>query len=120
MRTKTKQQLCKVDDIAPGKMKQFTVKKRPIVVVRKENEFYALSGVCPHQGAMLAKGSIRGTNLPSEVGEFCYGKKGQIIRCPWHNHEFDAETGTSMHDPENSSVKSYKVLVEGDNVFIEI
>jgi nitrite reductase/ring-hydroxylating ferredoxin subunit len=114
-----KQHLCKVDDLSTGKMKQFKVKNRQIVVVRKGNEFFAMHGLCPHQGAMLGAGCLTGTNLPSDVDEYCYGKEGEIVRCPWHNHEFDVTTGASIHNPKEK-LKSYTLEIQGENVLIDI
>jgi nitrite reductase (NADH) small subunit len=114
-----KQELCKVDEILPGKMKQFKVNNRQIVVARKGDEFYAMHGLCPHQGAQLGAGSLTGTNLPSDVGNFCYGKEGVIVRCPWHNHEFDITSGASLHD-DKTKLKKYNLEVNGEVVLIEI
>lgn len=114
------QQLCKVNDLSSGELREFKVNNRRIVVARTNDGFYAIHGVCPHQGVGLAAGSLTGTNLPSSVGVFCYGRKDQVIRCPWHNHEYDITTGKSIHDPEKNKLKSYKLVVDGDNVMIDL
>ena len=115
-----RQQLCKIEEIASGQMKEFVVNNRKILLVRKDNEFFAMHGTCPHQGAELVNGYLTGTNLPSERGEFCFGKEGQVVRCPWHNHEYDVATGCSIHDPARNKVKGYSVEIQGEDVMIEI
>jgi 3-phenylpropionate/trans-cinnamate dioxygenase ferredoxin subunit len=34
------------------------------------------------------------------------------VACPWHNWEYDLETGASWFDPRGSRVKAYPVTVE--------
>ena len=101
-------------------MRRFELDGRGIVVARKDEQtFYAVRDVCPHQGAELSKGSYTGTNVPSPVGEFRHGREGEILRCPWHGWEFDLTTGCSLHDPERKRVKTFKVIVDGDDVVVE-
>ena len=42
------------------------------VIQRGRNAFYALDGVCPHQGGPLGKGCLM----------------GRIVTCPWHGWQF--------------------------------
>jgi nitrite reductase (NADH) small subunit len=115
-----KQLLCKVDDLVSGEMKAFKVKNRQIVLVRTGDDFHAVSGICPHQAAMMGDGCLKGTNLNTdEVGQYCYGKDRQIITCPWHHYEFDVTTGESLFDSEYK-LKSYNVEVSENDVLIEL
>ncbi|WP_091275291.1 Rieske (2Fe-2S) protein [Alteribacillus persepolensis] len=109
--------LCKRDEIPPGDKKIFQVKKTSIVVVRKEDKFFAIRNGCPHQGAELGKGSLGGAAPPSDVKEYCYEKQGEVLYCPWHHWSFDVETGCSVYD-EKIKVKTYDVKVEGDDVVL--
>jgi nitrite reductase/ring-hydroxylating ferredoxin subunit len=43
-------------------------------------EFFALDGVCPHQGGPLGKGQL------------C----GHTLTCPWHGWQFDVRTGQHL------------------------
>ncbi|WP_209123297.1 Rieske (2Fe-2S) protein [Alkalihalobacillus sp. BA299] len=111
--------LCKMDDIPQGETKVFQIRRMSIVVIRKEGEFYALRNWCPHQGAELDKGVLRGAaRATSDVKEVCYEKPGKFLYCPWHHWSFDIENGCSMHDPENTKVKTYDVKIEGDDLVI--
>lgn len=67
---------------------------------------------CPHQGAPLCRGNVKGTTLPSKPGEYIWGRDGEIIRCPWHGWEFDILTGRSLFNPHRVRVKAYEVTVE--------
>jgi nitrite reductase/ring-hydroxylating ferredoxin subunit len=111
---------CAASDIAPGEMRRFRIGKVDILVARKDaTTFYAVRSICPHQGADLSAGYLVGTNLPSPVGKFRYGREGEIVRCPWHAWEFDLTTGSSLHDPNHQRVKAYRAYLEGDSVVIE-
>lgn len=113
------ERLCGRDDVPPGGMRVFEYRGRSLAVARvSENEFRAVRNVCPHQGGPLGLGFLTGTFLPSEYGEFRYGRESEIIRCPWHRWEFDSATGKSLHDPEGCRVASYQLHVEGGDVMI--
>jgi nitrite reductase (NADH) small subunit len=111
--------LCGRDDLKPGEMKVFDYRGRSLAVARtSEDEFRAIRNVCPHQGAPLGLGFLTGTFLPSEYGEYDYGREAEIIRCPWHRWEFDSATGKSLHDPEGCRVAWYELRVDGDDVLV--
>jgi 3-phenylpropionate/trans-cinnamate dioxygenase ferredoxin subunit len=107
------------DAIGDGEMKQYLVGRVAILVLRKGDKYFALRDTCPHQGAPLSAGWLTGTALPSEPGSIDYGRSGEIIRCPWHNWEFDAFTGRSLHDPVKQRVRAYRVSIDDSGVFVE-
>jgi nitrite reductase/ring-hydroxylating ferredoxin subunit len=112
--------VCRQNELASGQMKAFQVGRRSIVLVRGEGDFYALRNLCPHQGAELSEGWLSGTALPSPVGEVHYGRAGEILRCPWHNWEFDVRTGRSLHDPDHERVRAYSVVVRESEVYVDL
>ena len=115
-----KQLVCKVDELASGEMKSFEIRNRKIVLVRNGDEFHAVSGICPHQAALMGEGHLKGTNLTTaEVGHYCYGKDRQIITCPWHHYEFAVTTGVSLFDSEYQ-LNTYTVEISNDKVLIDI
>lgn len=65
--------------------------------------FYAIDNGCPHRGAPLAEGDVKGT----------------IVTCPWHAWEFDVTTGKS---PVNAAacVKTYPCKVEGSDILVQV
>jgi len=114
------QRLCGRDDLEPGQCGVFTVEGREYAVARTSaDDFYALRNRCPHQGAPLGLGYLTGTFLPSEVGEYNYGREPEILRCPWHRYEYDVTTGRSLHDPSGCRVAVYKVALNGEDVVLE-
>ncbi|MGE7781635.1 Rieske (2Fe-2S) protein [Peribacillus sp. NPDC097264] len=115
-----KQWVCKVDNLESGEMKTFKIKNRQIVLVRNGDDFHAVSGICPHQAALMGEGTLKGTNLTTaEVGHYCYGKDSQIITCPWHHYEFDVTTGESLFDSKYK-LKTYTIEVSEEDVLIDI
>jgi nitrite reductase/ring-hydroxylating ferredoxin subunit len=103
--------VCPVQELALGERKLVKLEGRSIGVFNIHGEFFALRNNCPHQGAELCKGEIQGIMLPSEPGEYAYGRDGEIVRCPWHGWEFDIKTGESVFDPFQCHVKTYEVEV---------
>ncbi|NXI09554.1 AIFM3 factor, partial [Irena cyanogastra] len=73
-----------------------------VLLVRNRKEFRALGSKCPHYGAPLSKGVLRGERL----------------RCPWHGACFNIRTGDIEEYPALDCVPCFKVSVEGGKVFI--
>ena len=101
-----------VAEIGPGQRKIIEVNGISIGVFNVRGSYYALRNSCPHQGAPLCRGSVKGTTLPSPPGEYRWGREGEILRCPWHGWEFDLLTGRSIFNPHKVRVRAYEVSVE--------
>jgi nitrite reductase/ring-hydroxylating ferredoxin subunit len=97
--------VCKVSEIAPGTMREVKASDgRSITVANANGTFYAMGGECNHAGGPLHEGSL----------------EGNIVTCPWHGAKWDIATGKNVEfamdlDPE----QTYKVAIEGDNVYID-
>jgi 3-phenylpropionate/trans-cinnamate dioxygenase ferredoxin subunit len=100
------------DAIAPGGRAVFEVRGRKIIVFNLAGEFFAVSDRCPHQGGPLSKGIVTGFVSSAAPGTYCYSRKGEVIRCPWHSWEYDIRTGKSWCDPRRVQVRNFKVEVE--------
>jgi len=101
------------DEIPVGQKKIVQVDHLSIGVYHLADGFYAIRNYCPHQGAELCRGTVHGTNRPSEVGEFRPDFLGRILRCPWHGWEFDIKTGKGLYDAKGR-VAVYEVRVAPD------
>lgn len=99
-------------EIAPGQRKIVEVGGISIGVFNVGGVYYALRNRCPHQGAPLCQGSLKGTALPSLPGEYVWAREGEILRCPWHGWEFDVTNGRSICNPHRLRVRAYEVTVE--------
>ncbi len=96
----------KAADLKPGAMKKVEVPGMDdIVVANVEGKFYAMRGICNHQGGPLSEGEL----------------DSNIITCPWHGAQWDVTTGKLSEFPlELEDEPVYKVVVEGDDVFIDV
>jgi nitrite reductase/ring-hydroxylating ferredoxin subunit len=104
----------RVSELPPGERRIVEVEGRSIGVFNVHGQFYALRNRCPHQGAPLCLGAIKGLALPSKPGEYLWGREGEILRCPWHGWEFDITSGRSIFNPHRMRVRTYEVTVEPD------
>ncbi|MDF2962634.1 MAG: 2Fe-2S ferredoxin [Paenibacillus sp.] len=111
--------VAQVDEIQEGQSKIVNIEGRSIGVYRIGDGYYALHNRCPHEGAQLCKGTVCGTTLPSKVYEYEFGRKGELVRCPWHGWEFEIKTGKSVFD-EKVRTRSYKVQVDNGKIGIII
>ncbi len=108
-----------VSEIAPGGRKRVEVKGRSIVLFNLAGEFFALSTRCPHQGGDLAQGHLTCPVESSEPGEYRTSRHGEILRCPWHQWEYDIRTGKSWVDPRSVRVRNFPVTVEAGASLVE-
>ncbi|CAG7627499.1 Rieske (2Fe-2S) protein [Paenibacillus allorhizosphaerae] len=107
-----------VSEIPPGAKKIVEAGGRSIGVYNINGQFHALRNVCPHQGAELCKGLVKPLVVSHSPGSFEYEREGEIVRCPWHQWEFDIKTGCMIVDPAMRT-KSYEVTVEKFDVSVE-
>ncbi len=114
--------ICCKEDVPVGQMRTYTVKNFPVVVVHsKKGEFYAIYGFCPHQRSLLGQGILGGLTEAGGPGEeFSYSREGEIIRCAWHGFDYDVTTGSCLTAPEKLRVKTYPVVIKGQEVYLEI
>lgn len=116
MRQPTKYRVARVSEIPPGERKIVEVAGRSIGVFNIGGEFYALRNQCPHAGGPLCRGVLSGFIQSKVPGEYAYVRRGEILRCPWHQWEFDVKTGQSWFDPSKMRVRAYEVSIEsGDD-----
>jgi nitrite reductase (NADH) small subunit len=64
----------------PGSCLERVVEGRIVALFNVDGEYYALDGVCPHQGGPLGKGRLTGV----------------VVTCPWHGWQFDVRNGQSL------------------------
>ncbi|EFZ1984457.1 Rieske (2Fe-2S) protein, partial [Shigella flexneri] len=89
----------KASEIPEGEKKIILANGRSIGVYNIGGEFFAIRNICPHQGAALCSGITSAFINSSGPGNFVYEREGEIVRCPWHQWEFDIKTGCMIVDP---------------------
>lgn len=95
--------MAKASEIPPGCRRLVEVDGRSIGVFNVHGTFVAVLNVCPHQFAPVCLGQVRGTTLESELGEYRWGREGEILACPWHGREFDLLTGRALAEPAQAA-----------------
>ena len=108
-----------VHDLAPGTRKRVELNGRIVVVFNLGGEFFALGDRCPHRGGPLSQGQLTGLLESPQPGEYCYSRRGEIIRCPWHSWEYDIRTGRSWCDPDRVRARQYPVSREPGAALVE-
>lgn len=112
--------VCRLDELPVGTSRIVEAEGRSVGVFNVGGELFAYRNVCPHQKAPICRGVVTGTMLPSEPGTFDYGLEDAVIRCPWHNWEFDLRTGKSLFTGDKRRLGRLVVKVEADTVYIEM
>jgi 3-phenylpropionate/trans-cinnamate dioxygenase ferredoxin subunit len=115
----TRHVVARVGEIAPGGRKRVEIDGRGVIVFNVKGEFFAVSETCPHKGGSLAKGIMTGLVQSNAPGEYRYTRQGEIIRCPWHQWEFDVRTGRSYCDPRRMRLMKFDVKVEPGAALVE-
>jgi 3-phenylpropionate/trans-cinnamate dioxygenase ferredoxin subunit len=92
-------------ELPVGGLRCVTVGGRPICLVHAEDDvFYAVDDRCSHEEACLSDGWTSGTE----------------IECPRHNAMFDLRTGEPTSLPATEPVRTYPVVVRGDDVYVSV
>lgn len=94
--------LCKTSDLAPGAVRKVEREGAPALAVYNiEGAFYATDDCCTHGLASLSEGALDGDN----------------IECNLHFGGFHVPTGKAVFSPCTIDIKTWPVVVEGDEVF---
>lgn len=96
---------CHVDQLADGESLTVDGPLEAIAVFRVDGEFFATSDSCTHERWSLG-----------EEGEL----EGHEVLCSLHMARFDVRTGSPLCYPAIVGLRSYKSVVENDDVFVLI
>ena len=106
-----------VEELSPGERRIVPAGGRGgIGVFNVGGRFYALRNRCPHKGGPLCLGRLR----PHVMAEDVYTvehQDTQVLKCAWHQWEFDLATGQALYDPR-MRVKTYRVEIEAGKVIL--
>jgi nitrite reductase (NADH) small subunit len=90
-----------VGECPPGTAREVVVGDDVIALVNFEGEFYAIDGMCAHQGGPLANGELQ----------------RETVTCPWHGWQYDVRTGKHLTNPSIRQ-RQFNVRVVGNTIFI--
>lgn len=110
----------RAENIPSGTRRIVEIGGRSIGVLNVDGTYHALMNNCPHHGAPLCEGVVKGTMEDSAPHEYHYGRHNQFIVCPWHGFEFTLETGRPLVDLGRMRVRTYEVAVEDGDVVVYV
>ena len=103
-------------DISPGRRRVVKIGGREIGIFNVDGQYHGIRNVCPHRSGPICLGRLR-PNVEWDGQGFVYNRENEILKCPWHNWEFDVKTGECLVDPA-LRVRSYRVEREGDDIIL--
>lgn len=96
--------VCDLGELQPGDKLAITTDGESILVANIEGKVYAVSNICTHEYAELVNGFLI----------------EDAITCPLHLSRFKLETGEVLNLPATKPLKTYKVLIQDNGVYVEI
>ncbi len=96
--------VCAQAEVAPDSVKAFEVGDRRLAVFNIGGTFYVTDDECTHASASLAEGML----------------DGDVIECCLHFGAFHVPTGAVQAPPASVALRTYKVELKGDDVFVDL
>ena len=96
--------VCTQSEIETDSMKAFDVGDRRLAVFNIGGEFYVTDDECTHASGSLAEGML----------------DGSVVECCLHCAAFDVRTGEVKAPPASVPLRTYKVLLRGNDVHIDL
>ena len=95
--------VCAAGDIPLMEARRFDVNGTPIAVFHLPAGFFAIGDTCSHEESSLSEGFV----------------EDDMVECPKHGAQFEILTGHNRSLPATRPVPSYRVVVEGEDVYVE-
>ena len=96
--------VCPVSDVPENSVKRFEVGTAVLAVYNLGGTFYATDDECTHAAASLSEGML----------------EGEVIECGLHFGAFNVKTGEAVQAPCFTPLRTYKVIVENDEVRVDL
>jgi 3-phenylpropionate/trans-cinnamate dioxygenase ferredoxin subunit len=96
--------VAKKSEIAQGTTRRVDVDGQNVLLCNVDGDIYAIEDVCTHDGGALDQGELM----------------GERIMCPRHGAFFDVRTGDALTLPAIFPVQTFKVRVEGEDIFVDL
>jgi nitrite reductase/ring-hydroxylating ferredoxin subunit len=97
-------ELCKVEEVGPGEVRKVDAAGLTVAVFNLDGEFCVTDDACTHGPGSLSEGFV----------------DGDLIECNFHQGVFNIRTGECVRPPCMVPVKTYKTVVDGGWVCIEV
>ena len=116
--------VCKSSEFKNGERQIIRIGEEEIGVFKHEDEYFAYSNFCLHQGGPACEG-VRMPGVFDDVdeeGRFLgqkYDEDDVHIVCPWHGYEYHLSDGTNVCDPR-LRLQKFEVSERGGNVYVSV
>lgn len=90
-------------ELEPGCVAEIVIDGHVIALAHADGRYFAVDGICSHQGGPLGKGKLEAT----------------CLTCPWHGWQYDVASGKQLLS-ETIAQRRFPVRVEGDTIQIGI
>jgi nitrite reductase (NADH) small subunit len=95
----------KVGAVPRGCIAEFEVAGKTVAVANVDGKFFAVNGVCVHEGGPVGEGAL----------------SGSTVICPWHAWEYDVTTGKIVGSPDGAEgLACYPVEVRGEDIYVDV
>ena len=80
-------------DLPENKLQKVDASGESVLLVKQDDQIYALNDTCPHAGGPLDEGQL----------------EGDTVVCPWHGSRFCLKDGKKMDGPTTYDAPTYEV-----------
>ena len=94
----------KIDQLPPGTMACREIGGEQVLLANVAGTIYAVSAQCTHEDSPLCLGRLH----------------GHSVVCSLHGSYFDLRTGRPDGDPADIPLKTYAVVVEADDIYLQL
>jgi nitrite reductase/ring-hydroxylating ferredoxin subunit len=98
--------VCESNAIKDGEMLDFDHGEKKILLARSKGQVYATDRICTHAYADLSAGIIN--------------EDENTVTCPLHLSSFKLETGVPQNLPAEEPLKTYKVKIQENAIYIKL
>ena len=121
METLQRHVVCRETELGPGEIRSVKAGGRRIAVANLPDGGYrAVADTCPHEMASLGAGKVEKMWTSRKVGTLRASEERCVVVCPWHNFEFDLDTGLSPCEPGRLRIKTYRAESEGGEIVVYV
>ena len=99
-----KYRVADVGDVPEGNLHKVMVAGDPVALFKIGGQIFATTNICTHEQCELDENHLM---------------HGDIVECTCHGSQFNVKTGANTLPPAAEPLKTYKVSVQGEDVFVE-
>lgn len=100
----TKLRLCRTDEVGRDSVIKVEEGGLILAVYNIDGEYFVTDDTCTHGPGSLSEGCLY----------------GDVIDCNFHGGQFNVRTGEVVAPPCFEPIRTYKVTVEGGEIFVDV